>query len=520
MTPKLFAPTRRWLFARLGLFTLAEAGFVALAATSFRDVLVAAASGGAAFVPVSIVFGAAAAGFLAGWLRQVCAEDVGMRYANDLRLMLASHAASAGGRRRLGTLAVRLTGDLNPMRDWASLGISEAAAGGASLGAGLIALYAAANAFGLGAGAGVCALAAIYFAVLRKPLTAKLESLRRSRGRVASAAGDIVLSAGAIARYDAFGRERNRMERRAARLRELSVQRRKWAAALDAPGAIAASATIVAMLVLQALSGPALSLDKWALALFGASILGAGLKQAGRAVDSHAAYGVALRRMNQLASQIEARRPAAKPALDLDVSSAPRKGAVFSAALPSGHMLDVGKGKVVLVCATDPTASLAAVEAVASASAQAWLSGRALSSLEPKDLARRIGLVAPSSPLVRGSVRRNLSLRRVGTTREEMAAALRLVGLDASHYPPARRIDPALGVPNDYDQALLRLARAITHKAKVILVAEPVLLHAPNAPDLYVQIALSTGAAVIAASSASPREGATQLDLNASPAAA
>jgi ABC-type multidrug transport system fused ATPase/permease subunit len=95
-----------------------------------------------------------------------------------------------------------------------------------------------------------------------------------------------------------------------------------------------------------------------------------------------------------------------------------------------------------------------------------------------------LALVSPALPLLRGSVRRNLTLRRSKATPAEVTAALILVGLDPVAFPPDRRIDPALGQPDPFTQARLRLARALVHRPKRLFLAEPLLLTAPDYPAL------------------------------------
>jgi ABC-type multidrug transport system fused ATPase/permease subunit len=529
MTPLLFAPERRLSFARLGLVTLTEAGLLVLVTLSARDLLTAVVSGDSPSRPLTFAAIAAGGAFLVGWFRQVLAEDLGMKFANEVRMMLAAHAASRQPRKRLGALAVRLTGDLNPLREWASTGVAETAAGAAQVSAGAIALSFAAGAGGAFSASVALGVAIGYFLVLRRPLLNTLEALRRSRGRVASSAGDLLIGAEAIARYDAFHREASRLHKRAELLRQVSVSRRCWSAALDAPGAAATPIAFATLLVLSATWPPALVVESWALVLFGAGILSEGLRRLGRAVDAQASYSIAMRRLRRIASVIPADRlpkqdveRVAARAGPVEAAADPcdvHKSAVFHTRLAGDTVLQVAAGEVVLVYAADPAISLAAVEDAAEQSPFAWLRGRPVRALEQRNLARRIGLAAPSTPLLRGSLRRNLTIRRVKTTDSEIVTALRTVGLISGRWPPERRIDPSNRDPGEHIQALLRLARTITHKASVIMVAEPALLHAPDAPEMYQRIAELTGAAVVAASSAKPSDEMRQLVIDAAAAA-
>lgn len=85
-----------------------------------------------------------------------------------------------------------------------------------------------------------------------------------------------------------------------------------------------------------------------------------------------------------------------------------------------------------------------------------------------------------------------------------MQHALSRVRLDPLAWPLDHRIDPPLDDPDAWTQTLLRLARAIAHRPEVIVVAEPLLYHAPEAPGLLQEIAEALGVAVLAACAVEP----------------
>lgn len=506
MTPSLRTPKWRWPLARLGLFTLAEAGLLVVTGAALRRFLQDAAAGEWIGLSGGALAAAALGSFAAGWFRSVVAEDLGMAYANDLRAMLAAHAALPGKRRRLGALAVRLTGDINPMRDWASLGLSDTAAGAAMVVSAIIVLTQAAGTPGLIAGAAVIAGAFLWFIALRGSLLQALTALRVSRGRVAAAAGDIVLGAGAIARFDAIGREQRRLDRRATQLRADAVRRRRWAAALEAPAALAAPAIVVLMLIVP---GKGLDAGGWALVLFAAGLVGLGLRALARAVDSHGAFVVARRRMQAAAARIEEAAPAGALRAPRPRPDTP----LFSFALPQVGEIKLGSGDVVLVHAAQSARAIEALQRVAAQNGGGLLNGVRIEALLAKEVARKVGIATPGIPLLRASLRRNLSLRRATASTKEMHAALRAVGLSRSRWKLETRIDPALSFPDEHTQALMRIARAIAHKPDVLIVAEPILQFSPDTPAMVARIAEFTGAAVVCASSATAPPGVGRIVL-------
>lgn len=502
MTPKILAPGRRIPLARLGLLTAAEAGVLALGGVAIRSLIDAIGAGQSALWPCASLAALAILGSAAAWLRAVQAEDVSMSYANDLRGMLMEHAvASHASRRRLGLLAVRLTGDVTPMREWVATGLAETGSAAASIFAGACILWLAASWLGVGVGVGLaCALALVLW-LAKKPLETRMRELRAERGRVSALAGDIVISAATIARYDAIAREKRRFNERTNGLRDAAVKRRRLAALLEVPGGLALALVAIVAVATQG----AMTSVNWALLFFAAALLAAAFRTAGRAMDSYVAYAVAEARMHVLAEQIDAASVRGR-------GRKPGDSAAFFIAFAGSQAIELEPGDVVLVRAGEMTMGIDAVELNALRSGAALLEGAALANLKSKALGRRVALVSPKLPLMRASVRRNLSLGRRDASEEELYAALAAVGIFGDAWDLERRLDPAIDEPDLYTQALLRLARALSHQAEVIVVAEPLLYHAPDTPALFRAIAKHANACVLAACAAPPLAGQRAVD--------
>jgi ABC-type multidrug transport system fused ATPase/permease subunit len=502
MTPKITAPRRRMPLARLGLLTAAEAGLLALGGVAIRGLIDAMSAGQSALAPCVALAGVALLGSAAAWFRAVQAEDVSMSYANDLRGMLMEHAvASHASRRRLGLLAVRLTGDVTPMREWVATGLADTGSALASILAGVFVLWLAASWMGVGVGASlVCALALVLW-LAKGPLEARMRELRTERGRVSAMAGDVVLSAATIARYDAIAREKRRFDERANNLRDAAVKRRRLAALLEVPGGL----TLALVAIIVVASQGAVGVLDWALLFFAAALLATAFRTAGRAMDSYVAYAVAEARMQVLAEQIEtaSSRPRRRK---------PEESAAFFIGFVGDQAVELDRGDVVLVRASDVMEGVDAVAQNALRSGGALLEGAAVAGLKDKVLGRRVALVSPTLPLMRASVRRNLSLGRRDASEDGLRAALDAVGLAGAAWDLERRLDPAIDDPDFKAQTLLRLARALSHQAEVIVVAEPLLYHAPEAPALLRAIAKHANAGVLAACAAPPLAGQRAFD--------
>ncbi len=478
MTPAISAPHRRWPLARLGALTVVEAGFLALAGLFLGDVI-AGLSGpdpGASLIPALMLAGAALFGAASAWTRAVFAEDFGARFANEARAAMAQDAIVRGGaRRRLGVIAVRMTGDLTPLRLFAATGVSDGAAGAAFALAGWAVIAATLGWIGAFVGVLIFALWRGTHARIEPSLRARLRSLRSARGAMGALAGDLALAGAAIARFGALRREVRRFNRRAERLRAESVARRRLAAALAAPGqlAVAVAALVIALAYVAAIPMPALSGADWAQVFYGASLMAAGFVSLARAGDAHSAYLVARERMAELEEGGQAAWDTNAPAPQARERLAPVS------------LLALERGGVRFVSSQHPARAMQALEALATLD----------------DPTMRIGFCAPSLPLVRGSIRRNLSLHDRTTPRAHMEKSMSIAGLDLIDWPLNRRIDPALDDPDPWTQARLRLARALAQSPRLIVVAEPLLYFDPDASRFFRRVALESGAALIAATS-------------------
>jgi ABC-type multidrug transport system fused ATPase/permease subunit len=127
------------------------------------------------------------------------------------------------------------------------------------------------------------------------------------------------------------------------------------------------------------------------------------------------------------------------------------------------------------------------------------IKGSPLAALRPRDAARWCALVCPEIGLLRTSLRRNLTVRRRTVHDGELRAALLLVGLDPDVWSLDRLVDPEIADPDLWTQARLRLARAIVHKPRIILIAEPTLAQDPFTPALLQRLSEATRAAIVCA---------------------
>jgi ABC-type multidrug transport system fused ATPase/permease subunit len=486
MRPAILARSRRRAFFGLVGLTAGEAVSLAGAAAAAQSAVAAVTAELSVSAPLTWLLATSCAVAAFGWARAVAAEDFGMRYANEMRRALAAQtiaASAAGSRRRLGAVTARMAGDLLALKQWASLGVSDAAAAAASLIAGATALTVANGVFGVSVAAALVLCNAVLLGPLAFALKHAWAVVRRERGRVAGFVGDITLASAAIARFAADRRELRRLDHRSERLRRASVRQRGLAAMALAPSALTAAIAIFA-----AASAPALGLDgphgigEWAGYMFGVGLLASAFSGLARALDAWLAFRVADERLNRL-----------DEASDIASEHDPLSDAVAAQA----SQLDLQPGAIHLMSAPDAGSALALVSRLARKESGVSLQGHAASSMSDGAHRRACAIASPETPLLRASARRNLSLTRRSATDAELLSALELAGVASLSLTTL--LDPEAGEPDSWTQMRLRLARAIASRPRAIFIAEPLLVFDPQTPRLVSQIVAETGVAIVCA---------------------
>ena len=382
---------------------------------------------------------------------RVAGERLGQDYALAIRQALFDHGtrgtASAVAARRQGYVALRFVGDMTAFRNWAGLGLPRLMAACILIPAALAVLAVLHAPFLMGVAPILgAALAAIGLGGLGLPARQ-----RRLRTRRAALAADMSERMAVAPELGALGRrhaETRRLLRRADRMIEAAIARQRWSEALRTIPDIAAGLAALAVIVIGARTGA------------GTATVAAGL----------AALGLSLAPMRDLAgvwAQVSAFRVARAKAAALLARPAQR-GRGGGAALPSGpigvslagvvsgpvggdHGLDLdipagarlrligpngaGKSRLQSLLAGLETADRGAIR----------LAGTPLEDLSRGSLRRRVARIADDPVILRGSLRRALTLGlspRPGDAR--ILAAARRCGLDAC-LAPCGGLDGAVG---------------------------------------------------------------------------
>ncbi len=481
---------------RLVVYTAIEAFALFAVTVLIRLALTADERSLSAYPVIATLAGAAVIAAGSSWLRAITAEDFGLRWSNDLRVKLADHAVVASNRRqrRLGTLTVRMTGDVNAARDWVSIGLPSLVVGGFNAIAAIAALYTVAG--GAAAIFGVVSLSVlcVLIALLAAPLYRNTRALRRARGRVSSQVGDIAVAAPSLAWFDARRWSARRTRGRGEEVRQASVRRKRITEFLRSPVALIAPLGVA--IAALGIASP-VGIGGWTAMLFALGLLTTSALALVAAADGYLSYVAARQRLAILAEEAKATRA------DWHEGETPfarGEGAEIEVSVDGDTSARTASpGVSVGVVHGDNRAAFGVVDAMARGGVSVRIDGSALIDLKPRDRARRIGWVSPNAPLIRASVRANLRLRVSHANDERLLAAALAAGLDLSAEDLEHRLDPAAD-PLDPDlDARLRLARAIAHKPRVIFIADPALAADPQFAETIHAVADATGATIIAA---------------------
>ncbi|HEY0044047.1 MAG TPA: ABC transporter ATP-binding protein [Allosphingosinicella sp.] len=428
-------------------------------------------------------------------------ERIGFNTVRRLRMTIYRHMLGMAPRqiqhRSRGSLLLRLTGDLTMLRTWISRGIGRGTIGGIVLvgGLGAIAwispLMAMSAALVLGFGA---ALSLTLGRRLRR-LTAVV---RRRRSLLASNIDEQINTLAVVQLFGRAGGEYSRLSQQndamtAALIREAGVRGRMRGVSAGA-GWIAVVAVLLAGL--YELSEGYISLGMLVAAATGARHLGGPVRAIGFAHDYWRRAAISRKKIMQFL--VSGSRPLASP---LHERLKVRRGKVqfddvhvsmalhgISATAQPGERIAVvgpsGAGKSTLLGLIGRLAEPSEGEVL--------IDGTPLASSTLDSSVREIGMVSGDLPLMRGSIRRNVTYRRPSATEAEIWQVLGACGLDdmVGELPDGLDTWITEGGRNlsAGERQRLALARAIMGYPRILLLDEPTANLDAHSVDLFFQV--------------------------------
>ncbi len=462
-TPRFLEGGRKAAFLYLLAIAIGEVAAQVLAAASVKAVVTGSSDGILAAVSLLLSGGLAAT---LGWLRNLRGERLGLSYVNDLRRTLARQAiavSSGGGPGRFGTLAIRMHGDLNAIRDWANIGVCGGVAGLIGLIGAFSSAWLAARAPGVLACAIAAALSLAVVAIGIPGMSIRIAGHRRARGRLSAKVGDLLLGAGAAAAYSAQSRAIRPVRKAGEAVLDSAYSESRLHGALLIPVMLVVPLGAAFVVLLE--SNDLSIVDEaggWATLLFALGLTALALRLLADAAFQVVEHRIAMRRIHELVDH---------------ANEMPSESHAGRRRLPPGSGMELKVGDTTLIGAGENVTRprklhVEQLELVGKCDGTVSVDGISAPEIYPVDWARRVALVGPSRPLRRGRLSQVIAAKR-NAGQAVAEEALCVAGLDDLDLITDPLIDPWSTSYSEWTIARLRLVRALCHKPRVVIVDDP-----------------------------------------------
>ena len=491
--PLLFSGSRRRDFAFLVANGAVQAGgavVTALLVQSGFDALIAGEAGPGAQQTLLIVAGLIGIAAVNAGLRyreHLDAERVGQSYVHALRLRLYRHLLRIGpaiaNRISRGAVTLRFVGDLTALRRWVSLGLARLLVGAVVIVLALTALTVIAPMVALSVAAGVT-LAAVLGLGLGNRLQTSTREVRRRRGRLAAVLTDRLAHLHLV---QAFGQEHREAERFKTLSRRLKAAFLRRAAAIGLLRALAdagaSAASLCALLVgAQLVMLGAASPGAVVAAMLVAGLLAPRLQELGRIYEYWTAAAIAREKQERL---LRLRPPpaGAKAQGGLDVAEGPGELVLEGVALNDLLLplsLSIAPGERLCVLGENGAGKSTLLQVMAGLrrpdAGRVALNGQDLTVTDARKLRQAVSLVSCDLPLLRGSLRFNLTYGLPGASRGELDEVIERCGLSAVVARLPSGLDTQLSEQQTRfsagERMRIALARGLLARPQVLLLDE------------------------------------------------
>ena len=428
-------------------------------------------------------------------------ERIGFNTVRRLRMTIYRHMLGMAPRqiqhRSRGSLLLRLTGDLTMLRTWISRGIGRGTIGGIVLLGGLGAIAWISPLMAMSA-ALVLGLGAALSLTLGRRLRRLTAVVRRRRSLLASNIDEQINTLAVVQLFGRAGGEYSRLSQQndamtTALIREARVRGRMRGVSAGA-GWIAVVAVLLAGL--YELSEGYISLGMLVAAATGARHLGGPVRAIGFAHDYWRRASISRKKIMQflvsgsrpLASPLHGRLKVRRGKVQFDNVHVPLALHGISATAQPGERIAVvgpsGAGKSTLLGLIGRLAEPSEGEVL--------IDGTPLASSTLDSSVREIGMVSGDLPLMRGSIRRNVTYRRPSASEAEIWQVLGACGLDemVQALPDGLETWITEGGRNlsAGERQRLSLARAIMGYPRILLLDEPTSNLDAHSVELFFQV--------------------------------
>ncbi len=465
----------------VGMALLVKLGFDTLVTPGRSFSLESAAGFGGGFAAII-----AAAAWLR-WRSHLDAEQLGQGYVHALRLKLFRHLTRIGadGARQMsrGAVMLRFVGDLTALRQWISFGLARLTVSGiaAVLAVGTLSVLEPVVALAVAVAVTVAALLALGIGP-RLRLTTR--ETRRRRGRLAAMLNDRVSHIGVVEAFGQETKERKRFERLSTRLRRSLIDRARVIGLLrslsEASGSIASMCALIVGAV-QVGAGHA-SPGAVVAAMVVAGFLAPRLQDLGRVYEYWNGALIAREKQLQLLAlkPVGRRKGRGEAGALADGAGRIELDAVGLAGLFDGLSATIAAGERVALVGPNGAGKSTLLRLIAGIldgdGGTVRLDGQDIAGLRWRDLRRAFAFVSPDLPLLRGSLRLNLTYGGERPADAVLRQILDELGLDGlvERLPgglDARISEDGAGLSTG-ERARIALARAVLMKPRVLLLDE------------------------------------------------
>lgn len=424
--PALFSGSRRRDFALLianGGIQAAGAVATALLVRSGFDGLIAqgaVADQQGALLIIAGLIGIAATNALLRYREHLDAERVGQSYVHALRTRLYRHLLRLGPgvatKMSRGAVTLRFVGDLTALRRWVSLGLARLLVGTLVivLAVAALAIIEPVIALSVGAGVGTATLLGLG---MGNRLGATTRDVRRRRGYLAGILTDRLAHLHLVQAFGQEQREIARFKNLSRRLRDAFLRRAGAIGLLRAlADAGASTASLCALLVGSLLVAKgAASPGAVVAAMLVAGLLAPRLQELGRIYEYWTAAVIAREKQQQLLRLRPPRAGAlARGGRDLPEGSGELvlRGVSLTELLPSLD-LSIGPGERLCIIGENGAGKSSLLQVMAGLrrpdEGTVELNGQDLAVTDAKQVRQAVGLVSCDLPLLRGTLRFNLT---------------------------------------------------------------------------------------------------------------
>jgi len=354
------------------------------------------------------------------WLRgreRVDAERLGQAYTHRVRLHLFEHLTTMSPRtvqqRAQGSTALRFIGDLTMLRRWVSRGLSRLVVAAAMV-AGAAGALAFVSLPLAAAVLGAISIGAVATLSQSASVRSTTRSARRRRSRLAGNINEKIAAVGVVQAHGQVGREQRRVNKQSRRLRDAMVVRARRLGRLDAIADGTASAATAAVLVVGVMS--AVPAPTVAAGMVVVGLLIPQLRGLGRVQEYWQGARVAREAIDRFLI-----RPSLRRDHDAETPLEPGPGRLEIDGLGLfGTIVDVtataDPGTTIAIVGPNGAGKSSLLGLVARMidpdEGSVRLDGQELATASLDDVRDAIGFVAADLPLLRGSLRRNLTYRR------------------------------------------------------------------------------------------------------------